>query len=77
MTLNNLSSLFQTTVRIQEISPMSSNAIWPANTEICITRIPIRKRDGWDTDQFNEFAKKLKSTMVPNGIVFLLSLIHI
>lgn len=72
MKLDNLSSLFKTHVRIQEMDSMSADAVWPANTEICITRIPIRKRDGWDAKKFEEFAKKLKSTMVPNGIVFLI-----
>ena len=72
MILDNLSNLFKTTIRIQETAPSGSDAVWPANTEICITRVPIRKRDGWDSEQFLEFAKKLKSTMVPNGIVFLI-----
>lgn len=72
MKLDNLSSLFKTTVRIQEMDPLNKNAIWPANTEICITRVPIRKRDGWDVDKFSEFAKKLKTHMVPNGVVFLI-----
>ena len=70
MKLDNLSHLFQTSIRIQELNPLDKNAIWPANTEICICRIPIRKRDGWDTDRFLEFAKKLKANMVTNGIVF-------
>lgn len=72
MKLDNLSSLFNTTVRIQDKDPMSKDAIWPANTEICITRVPIRKRDGWDEQKFKQFAEKLKSHMVPNGIVFLI-----
>ena len=70
MKLDNLSSLFKTSIRIQDIDPMSPDAVWPNNTEICITRIPIRKRDGWDEVKFAEFAKKLKTHMVPNGIVF-------
>lgn len=72
MKLDNLSSLFQTSIRIQEMDSMDADAVWPANTEICITRVPIRKRDGWDPQKFQDFAKKLKSTMVPNGIVFLI-----
>lgn len=72
MTLDNFSSLFKTSVRIQDLDPMDPNAVWPANTEICITRIPIRKRDGWDAAKFEEFAKRLKTIMVPNGIVFLI-----
>lgn len=70
--LDNLSNMFKTSVRIEELDCMDPSAIWCANTEICITRIPIRKRDGWDPKKFEEFAKKLKSTMVPNGIVFLI-----
>lgn len=72
MKLDNLSSLFQTTIRIQPIDPMSPDAVWPANVEICITRVPIRERDGWDPEKFAEFAKKLKHSMVTNGIVFLI-----
>ena len=72
MKLDNLSSLFKTSVRIQEVSPMNSDAVWPANIEICLTRIPIRKRDGWNIEEFNKFAKKLKTSMVSNGVVFLI-----
>lgn len=72
MKLDNISTLFRTSVRIQDKGPLSKDAIWPANTEICITRVPIRKRDGWDEGQFKQFAEKLKNHMVPNGIVFLI-----
>jgi len=70
--LDNFSSIFQTNVRIHNMDPMHKDAVWPKNTEICITRVPIRKRDGFDPAQFQEFAKKLKNTMVPNGVVFLI-----
>jgi len=70
MKLDNLSSLFKTSQKIQNLDPMDPNAVWVANTEICICRIPIRKRDGWDEAKFADFAKKLKTHMVPNGIVF-------
>lgn len=70
--MDNLSSLFKTNVRIHNMGPMDKDAVWPRNTEICITRVPIRKRDGFDHAQFTEFAKRLKSHMVPNGIVFLI-----
>lgn len=72
MKLDNLSSLFNTTIRIQERAPLSSDAVWPANIEICLTRVPIRKRDGWDEEEFSKFAKKLKTNMVTNGVVFLI-----
>lgn len=51
---------------------MDKDSVWPKNTEICITRVPIRKRDGYDPDKFSEFAERLKNHMVPNGIVFLI-----
>lgn len=70
--LDNLSSLFNTTVRISNMDPMSADSVWPMNTELCITRIPIRKRDGYDSEKFAEFAERLKNHMVPNGIVFLI-----
>lgn len=72
MKLDNLSNLFKTSIRIQDKDPMSKDAVWPANTEVCITRVPIRKRDGWDETKFKQFAEKLKNHMVPNGIVFLI-----
>ena len=72
MSVDNFSSIFQTNVRINNLDAMSSDAIWAKNIEVCITRIPIRKRDGFDPDKFKQFAAKLKSHMVPNGIVFLI-----
>lgn len=70
--MDNLASLFSTSIRIHNLDPMSKDAIWPKNQEICITRVPIRKRDGWSPEAFNEFAKKLKANMVKNGVVFLI-----
>lgn len=70
--MSNLLSLFNTTVRVQDSTPMSPDSIWPKNTEVAITRIPIRKRDGYDPVIFAEFAARLKNHMVPNGIVFLI-----
>ena len=70
--LDNFSSMFQTNARIHNVKAMDSDAVWPRNTEVCITRIPIRKRDGFDIVLFKKFAAKLKEHMVPNGIVFLI-----
>lgn len=70
--LDNLSSLFNTTVRISNMDPLNEDAVWQKNTEICISRVPIRKRDGYDPANFAKFAEKLKNHMVPNGIVFLI-----
>lgn len=70
--VNLLQNAFDSSVRISSLDPMSEDAVWPMNTEVCITRIPIRKRDGFDIDVFKKFAAKLKQHVIPNGIVFLI-----
>lgn len=70
--IDNLSKLFNTSIRISDLGLMDKDAVWPKNVEVCITRIPIRKRDGYSTNSFTDFAKKLKESMVKNGIVFLI-----
>ena len=70
--MDNIANIFKTNVRIHNMHPMDKYAQWPANIEICVCRIPIRKRDGFSTETLKAFAKKLKSHMVPNGIVFLI-----
>jgi len=70
--LSLIQNTLDTSVRVSPLHPMDENAIWPMNTEVCITRVPIRKRDGFDIDMFKKFAEKLKQHMVPNGIVFLI-----
>lgn len=70
--MSNINNLFNTTVRIQNLDPMSPDSIWPKNTEVVIARVPIRKRDGYDAEKFQEFAKRLKNHVVPNGVVFLI-----
>ena len=57
--VNLLQDAFDSSVRISSLDPMSEDAVWPMNTEVCITRIPIRKRDGFDIDVFKKFAAKL------------------
>lgn len=65
-------NLFSTNIRISEFDPFSKNAVWPKGIEVCITRIPIRKRDGFTPEKLDKLAEKLKSHMVKNGIVFLI-----
>lgn len=69
---NNLDKLFSSNIRISNLEPFHSDAVWPAGIEICITRVPIRKRDGYDSSMIQELALKLKNNMVKNGIVFLI-----
>jgi hypothetical protein len=54
------------------MSPFDKDAVWPMNTEIVVTRVPIRKRDGYNETMVRNFAHKLKTSMVKNGIVFLI-----
>lgn len=69
--MDNLSKLFQSNVRIHDIGPFDSEAVWPANIELVVTRVPIRKRDGYSSEMMLELATRLKTHMVHNGIVFL------
>ena len=67
-----LSLAFDTHIKIDQISLFDRDAVWPVNVEVCITRIPIRKRDGYALDKVKELAKRLKSSMVNNGFVFII-----
>lgn len=67
-----LHKLFDANIRISNLDPLSDGAIWPHSIEVCITRIPIRKRDGYSLEKINQLTTKLKSHMVKNGIVFLI-----
>jgi hypothetical protein len=70
--MDNLSKLFQSNVRISDQDPFDKDAIWPNNIELVITRVPIRKRDGYDLEMMKSLAAKLKSNIVNNGIAFLI-----
>jgi len=43
---DNLDKFFNSNIRVNTVSALDSDAVWPHNIEICITRVPIRKRDG-------------------------------
>jgi len=70
--LDNLAKLFESNIRVQNMSAQDPDAVWPHNIEICITRVPIRKRDGYSKEAIKKFAKKLRVNMVRNGVVFLI-----
>ena len=67
-----INNLFSTNIRIGNLDPLDSNAVWPKNIEVTICRVPIRKRDGFSADRVKQLAEKLKTNTVKNGIVFLL-----
>ncbi len=68
--MTNISSMFNTSVRIQNLDCLDKEAVWPHSVEIAICRIPIRKRDGYDSLKIEKMAMKLKDHLVPNGIVY-------
>lgn len=67
-----LNNIFSTNIRVNNIDPLDTNAVWPNNIEVTICRIPIRKRDGYSTTLVKQLADKLKTNTVKNGIVFLI-----
>ena len=70
--MDNLSKLFDSNIRVQNMHADDPDAVWPHNIELCITRVPIRKRDGYSLENIKRFSKKLRVNMVRNGIVFLI-----
>lgn len=69
--VNNLTSIFGTSIKVNQTDLFDKDSVWPHNVEVCITRIPIRKRDGYSQEFMSKFAKQLKETMATNGLVFL------
>lgn len=67
-----LANLFNTNIRIHNMSPFDPDAVWPVNAEVVITRVPIRTRDGYSPEMMQELAKKIKAATINNGIVFLI-----
>lgn len=64
--------LFDTNVRIHNMSALDKDAVWPVNAEVVIARVPIRGRDGYSPEMMKELAQKMKSSTIKNGIVFLI-----
>jgi hypothetical protein len=67
-----MSIFFDTHIKIDEVDLFGDVAIWPKNMEVCITRIPIRKRDGYSLEMVRNLVNKLKQSMVQNGKIFLI-----
>lgn len=65
-----INNLFSTNMRITNVDPLDSNAVWPNNIEVTICRVPIRKRDGYSPENIKKLAEKLKTNTVKNGVVF-------
>lgn len=67
----NNSIIFDTHIRVDPVSPLNRDAIWPSSIEVCVTRFPIRRRDGYSPELVKGFVSKLKNSMVKNGIVYI------
>ena len=61
-----------THINIQQLKPFDPVAVWPNGIEVCIARVPIRKRDGYSLDMMKNLATKLKNNMTLNGLVYLI-----
>lgn len=72
MNLMDIKNLFSTNIRISDLDPLDDLAVWPANIEISIFRIPIRKRDGYSIEKVKKLAQKIKNNTVKNGVVFVI-----
>ena len=70
--MSDLNSIFNTTIRISRLNPLDKDAVFPHGIEICISRVPIRKRDGYDYNSIKEVIRKIKNNMVKNGVLFLI-----
>lgn len=64
-------NIFGTSVKINTDLLFDKDAVWPQGVEVCITRVPIRKRDGYSPEFMKKFAERIKTSMAPNGLLFL------
>lgn len=67
-----MDSIFNTNIRIQNLSPFDKDAVWPQGIEIAILRVPIRRRDGYTPEMMATLAAKLKAHLALNGVAFLI-----
>ncbi len=70
--MDDLANLFGSRVQISNGDALDEFTNWPHNIDICITRVPIRKRDGYDKVMVEKLARKIKGSMAQNGLVFLI-----
>jgi len=61
---------FPSTLRVQNFDSLDNNAVWPHGVQVVITRIPIRKKDGFTIEKMKQLAEKIYNNMAQNGIVF-------
>lgn len=65
-------NLLDTNIRISSLDPLHKDAVFPHGIEVCIAKVPIRKRDGYDSVKMRLLIRKIKASMVKNGVMFLI-----
>jgi DNA modification methylase len=69
--IDNLKKIFSSSIKVFNTTIDNTAAVWPMNVDICITRIPIRVKDGFSIEKMKFLAEKLKNSMSKDGVVFL------
>ena len=59
------------TIRVDPFGWDSEHAVWPKKVSLVITKVPIRKKDGFSSAKFKDFSEKLFNSMIANSVVFL------
>lgn len=70
--MDDIAQLFGPSININTGDAFDEFATWPHNVDILISRVPIRKRDGYSYEFMQKMANKIKGSMAPNGVVFLI-----
>ena len=65
-------SAFPSAINVRHSRPLEPGSVWPHNVELCLFRMPIRKKDGYSVQLVQNLASKLKASMAPNGILFVI-----
>lgn len=65
-------SAFPSAINIKHQGPLESDSVWPMNVELVIFRIPIRKKDGYSEYLLKTVAAKLKASLAPNAMAFVI-----
>lgn len=63
-------SAFPSAINIRHSDCLDKDSVWPMNVELCIFRMPIRKKDNYSLAMVQNLANKLKSSLAPNGMLF-------
>jgi hypothetical protein len=63
---------FPSAINIRHSKHNEAGCVWPHNVELCIFRMPIRKKDGYSVSLVQDLANKLKASLAPNAMLFVI-----